>query len=53
MGVQVELSRIFIREMTEMQIIELAELRGLVGVNFGRPFEWHEDHWIGTHVLEH
>jgi hypothetical protein len=28
MGVQVELSRIFIREMTEMQIIELAELDG-------------------------
>ena len=28
MGVQVELSRIFIREMTEMQIIELAELGG-------------------------
>ena len=28
MGVQVELSRIFIREMTEMQIIELAELEG-------------------------
>ena len=28
MSVQVELSRIFIREMTEMQIIELTELEG-------------------------